>query len=82
MAVLTAGLPNITGTITYIRGSIDQVETTGAFHILRNDTLPYGASAQAGTVNISFDASKSNAIYDNSNTVQSPALQLMPQIRF
>ena len=82
IAVLAAGLPNITGTITYIRGSIAQVEATGAFHVLSNGDLPYGASAQAGTVNISFDASKSNAIYDNSNTVQSPALQLMPQIRF
>ena len=79
---MEAGLPNITGNITYIRGSIGQVETTGAFYILSNSTLSYGGSDQAGTVNIGFDASNSNAIYGNSNTVQSPALQLMPQIRF
>lgn len=29
-----------------------------------------------------FDASKSNPIYGNSSTVQPPAIQLIPQIKY
>ena len=35
-----------------------------------------------GNDGISFDASRSNAIYGASTTVQPPALVLLPQIRF
>ena len=59
-------------------------KTTGAFKV---DNYTLGPKFSGGsTINgyrvCKFDASKSNAIYGNSTTVQSPALQLIPQIRF
>lgn len=57
--------------------------TSGAFEV---DNYTLGIRVTGSNVNgyrkCKFDASKSNAIYGNSTTVQSPALQLMPQIRF
>lgn len=68
---LEAGLPNITGTF-----SGDDVnalkEYTGCFS-LTEKSVP-GQGAGNGTDNLAiFDASKSNAIFGNSETVQAPA---------
>ena len=46
---------------------------------------PDNGAHSAGTNNlciISFDASLSNAIYGRSNTVQPPAIALIPQLRY
>ena len=68
-----AGLPNITGTLSNIMGSFyDSPSGSGAFsgkYIGRS--LENGSSGNYG--NISFDASKSNAIYGRSSTVQPAA---------
>ena len=65
-----AGLPNITGTLSDIMGSFYASPSgSGAFsgkYIGRS--LENGSSGNYG--NISFDASKSNAIYGRSSTVQ------------
>jgi hypothetical protein len=73
-----AGLPNITGTFQGTRSSAlsGYKEPSGAF--LRDETAgldTYG-SGNSDMYNMSFDASKSNSIYGNSNTVQSVAVAL------
>ena len=71
--MVKAGLPNITGTLSNIMGSFyDSPSGSGAFsgkYIGRS--LENGSSGNYG--NISFDASKSNAIYGRSSTVQPAA---------
>lgn len=68
-----AGLPNITGTLSEIMGTFwDSPSGSGAFsgkYIGRS--LENGSSGNYG--NIFFDASKSNAIYGRSSTVQPAA---------
>lgn len=65
--LIEAGLPNITGN-TKLAGSFE--EPTEAFD---KDTVTIRASSYGSAVNVSpiiLDASKSNAIYGNSDTVQ------------
>ena len=68
-----AGLPNITGTLSEIMGSIYAYPSgSGAFSVKGiGRSLENGSSGNYG--NISFDASKSNAIYGRSSTVQPAA---------
>ena len=86
VAVLSAGLPNITGTTFNIYALSDGTSgamsnpvtsSTSPLHIQAN--LTEGDQIQRF---IYFNAHKSNAIYGASNTVQPPALQLIPQIKF
>lgn len=83
LAVLTAGLPNITGTVgDYHTSDRNQ---NGAFSIIENhSTLTRGASSSGIEYydNISFDASRSSTIYGNSDTVQPPAIVLIPQVKY
>lgn len=68
-----AGLPNITGTLSDVMGSFYAYPSgSGAFSVKGiGRSLENGSSGNYG--NISFDASKSNAIYGRSNTVQPAA---------
>ena len=72
-----AGLPNITGTFYHdpnVKFSLSGAffsYTRGSSRNLQNDA----ANSSSGYV--SFDASKSNAIYGNSDTVQPPALTMV-----
>ena len=68
-----AGLPNITGTLSGIMGSFYAYPSgSGAFSVKGiGRSLENGSSGNYG--NISFDASKSNAIYGRSSTVQPAA---------
>lgn len=79
--ILSAGLPNITGTFTV--GRAGTRGGTGAFIGTTNGN-GYGEGSygddSSGTVY--FNASNSNIIYGNSDTVQPPAFALIPQIRF
>lgn len=82
-AVLAAGLPNIQGTLTGLayRNNYYGVGT-GVFSISRSG----GQSALTldGLANdlINFNATNSNSIYGASNTVQPPAIVLIPQIKY
>lgn len=82
-AVLEAGLPNIMGTLTGLayRNNYFGVGT-GVFSTSRSG----GSSALTldGTGNdlIEFNATNSNSIYGASNTVQPPAIVLIPQIKY
>ena len=68
-----AGLPNITGTLSDIMGSFYAYPSgSGAFSVKGiGRSLENGFGGNYG--NISFDASKSNAIYGRSSTVQPAA---------
>ena len=72
-----AGLPNITGAFYHDTNAVLSLSgaffsyTGGSSRNLQNDA----ANSNSGYV--SFDASKSNAIYGNSDTVQPPALTMV-----
>lgn len=68
-----AGLPNITGMLSDVMGSFYVYPSgSGAFSVKGiGRSLENGSSGNYG--NISFDASKSNAIYGRSSTVQPAA---------
>lgn len=74
---VSAGLPNILGTFD---GNVNDgtARKTGAFYT--KDYLSYGADGDSGGGTVGFDASKSNAIYGRSTTVQPPAMKLLPCI--
>ncbi len=70
-AVLEAGLPNITGTMSNssLKGVAESV--SGAFFVTsatNQGVTP--SSSESGRNNVGFDASKSNSIYGKSTTVQ------------
>lgn len=75
--LIEAGLPNIEGQTCYNRYSGYSSEEQGVFEVVEQIT-----SGNAGTGNsamkldkVSFDASLSNSIYGNSDTVQPQAIQ-------
>lgn len=78
-----AGLPNITGS-HQIDEIIKGFPIEGAFYYYdptsRTRSL-YGTSDYSAGY-IKFDASRSSAVYGNSNTVQPPALTLRPLIKY
>lgn len=62
-----AGLPNITGVITTLRGA--NVTTSGALSTSQIKTSNYLGTATGGEQQITFNASHSSPIYGRSNTV-------------
>ena len=75
-----AGLPNITGSLISkpnygpIRGAKSTLSQSGALKTIESDDDWVGYAASKGsTFSLYFDASKSNAIYGASNTVQPAA---------
>lgn len=80
--VLEAGLPDIIGSFQADQNHIGYIcnnafsKTTGTGY-----THMENKSSNA-TSYIEFHASNSNAIYGGNTTVQPPALQLIPQIKF
>ena len=84
---LNAGLPNISGQIwnvAYQDAYKSSDSSNGAFSKRTADegTSFIGTTQQYTADGFVFDASDSNAIYGASTTVQPPALQLIPQIKF
>ena len=80
LAVIEPGLPNILGQPCLLTGIGDY--TNGAFYSTSNSVNGSPASEWSAHPIIKFDASRSSAIYGNSDTVQPPALQLIPQIKY
>lgn len=71
-----AGLPNITGTFYHDPNA--RLSLSGAFSYTGGSSINLQNEAATNTSGyVSFDASKSNAIYGNSNTVQPPALTMV-----
>lgn len=71
-----AGLPNITGSVNKIRADSGAVTKTGALNmtVASGGQTASGVAINAGT--LSFNASLSNSIYGNSNTVQPQAIKV------
>lgn len=80
--VKAAGLPNIIGTLAKYRGVTNT--KTGAFlgSAAVDDSFTGGAQWAGYMVTPIFDASKSNAIYGKSSSVQPPALQTLIIIKY
>ena len=88
-AAVAAGLPNITGSFWPLGDYAESVPnnvrqgTEGAFYA-QGRTYGQGLVEDGATDNARamFDASKSNPIYGASETVQPPAIKLIPIIRY
>lgn len=75
---VSAGLPNITGTFRPMGGNALSVgDLSGAFSTRPNGSTVTSINGTSGTGNTgaNFNASRSNPIYGNSNTVQPEAIQ-------
>ena len=93
---LPAGLPNITGQFAFQEDNATQSQgygfarvnsATGAFQGIKRESWHRMLSANVltdedGDSSIEFNASKSNPIYGQSNTVQPAAIQLIPIIKY
>ena len=79
-----AGLPNITGGIEIYQSISGHAATitNGCVTTTRVGTNAAGATSTNDFLRSNIDASQSNSIYGNSTTVQPPAIQLIPQIRY
>lgn len=87
ISVLSAGLPNITGSFRYTRSDeygFTVKNTVGAFSASTQSLTVKSTDGYNGSGNntVDFSANKSNSIYGASTTVQPPALTLIPQIKF
>ena len=85
-ASVAAGLPNITGGSTGIKAILfEQSVQSGAFAPTAKVISTGWQSTSVSlpeTRDLQFDASKSNPIYGASDTVQPPAIKLIPIIRY
>lgn len=72
---IDAGLPNITGSVTNVtfRGG---VSVTGALTVSGGGNYGHNDGSNNTRRSLNFDASKSNVIYGNSETVQPPAVKV------
>lgn len=93
---VNAGLPNITGNCGYIRSQ--KANSSAVDSAINDNTkaLKWGFKAtnseealqnikdttKAAMGDINFDASRSSSIYGNSETVQPPAVNLLPIIKY
>lgn len=81
--VLSAGLPNITGEFATEYGHWAWSNHPNSAIYSDSTTDNNGGSPDGvGDDLIKFDASRSNSIYDSSDTVQPPTLQLIPNLRY
>lgn len=82
MQNIRAALPDISGSFFLPGGSQGNFNTQGAFSAESVNYRGSIANSGAPTGTIIFNASAYNKIYGNSETVQPPALSLLPQIRY
>lgn len=81
MKLLPAGLPNITGRFGATYG--DSPKSSGVFQ--KSTTAQNGIGLDSGDDNTfyqNFSAGNYNGIYGNAETVQPPAIMLLPQIKY
>lgn len=70
---IEAGLPNITGQLTVYSARGSGSNPSGSMYIVSSEKTNGCTLASDPVDRIGIDASRSNAIYGNSNTVQPPA---------
>lgn len=77
-----AGLPNITGSFTHLCWN-DSTQDGAIYSTSTHYNLgPVNTGTVWGGMSLTFDASKSNAIYGSSTTVQMAAIVTIPQIKY
>ena len=79
--MLSAGLPNITGSMMWHGVSVEWDDSGALYRESRGTGYTWDANRYYGT-DVYFDASRSNPIYGNSETIQPPSIGLIPQIKF
>ena len=92
VAVIQAGLPNITGNLSQMAAAYSLISNSytynllidGAFEITGGKTKGYYSDTEYEDLitRFSFNANRSSSIYGASDTVQPPALVLLPQIKY
>ena len=87
--IISAGLPNITGTVVLWaqnHGGGMFREPTGAFYDTGTDVQVSGLikndAMHASGRKLGFDADRSNSLYGASDTIQPPSFSLIPQIKY
>ena len=81
-ATVKAGLPEIAGDVLYLpHGATVALNATGAFRSALDGKYTGNADNRGGTEHLSFLASRSNAIYGRSSTVQPPAIKVAVLIK-
>ena len=81
-ASVTAGLPNITGTM-FFRERLNGVPSSGVFNQKNTpSSATYHTPGDGHNTTVSFDASRANPIYGRSNTVQPSVIKLIPIIKY
>lgn len=73
-----AGLPNITGNT----GNASWFSPTKAFSKTGGGRINIAEANSHGYPEVTFDASRCSAIYGNSDTVQPPAINVIPILRY
>lgn len=82
-AKIEAGLPEITGSFDGAQRTIGGgLDATGAFYYISTPGNIGHDSVQGKYTHNGFSAQRSNPIYGNADTVQPPAICLIPQIKF
>ena len=72
-----AGLPNITGSMVGLRTYSTNPSHNGALSPNQDTSKQSTTASSVGTNGIDFDASQSNPIYGNSNTVQPQSIKVL-----
>ena len=83
--MIEAGLPNIVGTAEPLNtdaAGIIGIYTDAFSAVSVRKVLPNALDSVNHVIKLSFDASKSNDIYGNANTVQPPALSTQYLIKY
>ena len=82
MEVMVAGVPNIMGSFSFLTPI--KPSTMEAFFVANEyeGTSVFGNSYRGNSYDLGLQASKDNSIYGASDTVQPPAIQLIPQLRY
>lgn len=75
-------MPDIKGGLNRILCSVEQEGCFYGVDEIKAQIASENTSNQGVFHNIMFDAQRSNSIYGNSDTVQPPAISLIPQIKF
>lgn len=81
VGVKSAGLPNLAGYLGNFRDNYKQYDGKLFNENNMTGSTYSGSSSYTAKTVLAFDASKYNAIYGASDTVQPPAVVLIPQIK-
>ncbi len=80
--VKAAGLPNIEGSFELTGSSGSYGSQAGAFYLYKKSSgYQHGTGGSSANPQVGFDASLSNPVYGTADTVQPPALTLLPCIK-